>query len=87
MTKIILLTIALLQFSISSFADDRCLNEAIRIAKEQTTQTSIVSEVQNLQVSKSYLEAYQVTLVSALAPPRTEIYRIVLMKSDCTQVE
>jgi hypothetical protein len=84
MAKMLILTFALLQFSVTSFADDQCLDVAIRKVKEQTTRTSIVSQIQNLPVDRPYLEAYRITLTSAFAPPKAETFRIILMKSDCS---
>lgn len=84
MAKIFLLIFSLLQFSFAAYADDQCLDVAIRKVKEQTTSTSIVSQIQNLPVNRPYLESYRITLTSAFAPPRAETFRIILMKSDCS---
>ncbi len=71
--------------SMNVYASDKCVSQAVRAAKTNAFNTSVLHAVTSLDAGKDYLEKYEVVLTDSKKDPRRfEVYDVTMMKSRCT---
>ena len=89
MLKIILSATVVLasQLSFAALTEKDCTPVAIRVAKENAHDYSLVYAVNEVPARKAYLAQYEVILVDSLRKPTdSELVKIILMRSSCSVV-
>ena len=73
-----------LTFGLSAFASENCESRAVSIARSNSNLGKL-ADFSSVSVERDYLLGYRVQIISNDGR-RSDTFRIVLMKSDCSTV-